>query len=58
MIEYMENLLKAMRPAFSRQKTFIWFVIVFVGFVMRAFYISFILPHGGEICCLSAGGYG
>ena len=35
MHEYMENLLKAMRPAFSRQKTFTWFVIVFVGFVMR-----------------------
>jgi len=35
MFEYMENLLKAMRPAFSRQKTFKWFVIVFVGFVMR-----------------------
>ena len=35
MIEYMENLLKSMRPAFSRQKTFTCFVIVFVGFVMR-----------------------
>jgi len=35
MFEYMENLLKAMRPAFSRQNTFKWFVIVFVGFVLR-----------------------
>ena len=35
MIEYMGDLLKAMRPAFSRQMTFSWFVLVFVGFVMR-----------------------
>ena len=35
MIEYMGDLLKAMRPAFSRQKTFMWFVLVFVGFIMR-----------------------
>jgi hypothetical protein len=35
MIEYLESLLKAMRPAFSRQATFVWFVVVFVGFALR-----------------------
>ncbi len=35
MIQYLQNLLKAMRPAFSRQATFAWFVVVFAGFVAR-----------------------
>jgi hypothetical protein len=35
MIKYLESLLKAMRPAFSRQATFVWFVVVFVGFALR-----------------------
>lgn len=36
MIKYVEDFLKAMRPAFSRKATFVWFVIVFVGFVVRS----------------------
>lgn len=35
MIKYLENLLRAMRPAFSRKATFVWFVLVFAGFVTR-----------------------
>ena len=35
MIKYLESLLKAMRPAFSRRATFVWFVVVFTGFVLR-----------------------
>ena len=35
MLKYLENFLQAMRPAFSRQATFAWFVIVFVGFLLR-----------------------
>lgn len=35
MIEYVENLLQAMRSAFSRQATFTWFVVAFAGLVMR-----------------------
>jgi len=35
MLKYLENFLQAMRPAFSRQETFVWFVIVFVGFLVR-----------------------
>ncbi len=36
MIEYLENLLEAMRPAFSRRATFAWFVVAFAGFVARS----------------------
>jgi hypothetical protein len=35
MIEYLETLLLALRPAFSRRATFVWFVIAFAGFVAR-----------------------
>jgi len=35
MIVYLEQLLGAMRPAFTRRATFLWFVIVFVGFLLR-----------------------
>jgi hypothetical protein len=35
MISYLQQVLQALRPAFSRQATFDWFVIVAVGFVMR-----------------------
>ena len=35
MIEYMGTLLNRMRPAFSRQATFVWFVVIFVGFIVR-----------------------
>ncbi len=35
MINYLEDLFSAMRPAFSRQATFAWFVITCVGFIMR-----------------------
>ena len=35
MIDYLERFLQSMRPAFSRQATFVWFVIVWVGFVVR-----------------------
>jgi hypothetical protein len=34
MPKFLENFLRAMRPAFSRQATFAWFVIVFVGFLL------------------------
>ena len=36
MLEVLENFLRAMRPAFSRQATSAWFVIVFVGFLLRS----------------------
>ncbi len=36
MIQYLQNLLKAMRPAFSRKATFAWFVMAFAGFVVRS----------------------
>lgn len=35
MINYVEEMFLAMRPAFSRKATFIWFVIVFAGCVTR-----------------------
>jgi len=35
MIDYVEKMFLAMRPAFSRKATFIWFVIVFAGCVTR-----------------------
>ncbi len=35
MIKEIEDILKCMRPAFSRNATYLWFVIVFVGFVLR-----------------------
>jgi hypothetical protein len=36
MVEYLQNLLEAMRPAFSRRATFAWFVVAFAGFVARS----------------------
>ena len=36
MIEYLQNLLEAMRPAFSRRAAFVWFVVAFAGFVARS----------------------
>ena len=35
MVEYLQNLLQALRPAFSRRATFAWFVVAFAGFVVR-----------------------
>jgi len=35
MSQYSEQLIKAMRQAFSREATFLWFVVVFAGFVTR-----------------------
>ena len=35
MIRYVEDLLVWMRPAFTRRATFVWFVVVFAGFVTR-----------------------
>ena len=35
MIQYVETLLKSLRPAFSRQATFVWLGVVFAGFVVR-----------------------
>ena len=35
MIDYLEELLQAMRPAFSRSATFAWFIIAIAGFIMR-----------------------
>ena len=45
MIEYLQNLLEAMRPAFSRRAAFAWFVVTFAGFVARndAFGVSSIV---------------
>lgn len=36
MVEYLERFMKAMRPAFSRKATHLWFVVVFAGFVVRS----------------------
>jgi hypothetical protein len=36
MMDYLERFLQSMRPAFPRQATFVWFVIVWVGFVARS----------------------
>ncbi|MCP4260570.1 MAG: transposase [Planctomycetes bacterium] len=36
MIDYVERFLLGMRPAFSRRATFVWFVVVFVGFLVRS----------------------
>lgn len=35
MIAYLERFFHTMRPAFSRARTFRWFMVVFVGFVLR-----------------------
>ena len=35
MLKELERFLMFMRPAFSRQATYCWFVIVFVGFILR-----------------------
>jgi hypothetical protein len=35
MMGYLEGLLRALRPAFTRQATFAWFVVAFAGVVMR-----------------------
>ena len=35
MMEYLEALLRALRPAFTRQATFVWFVVAFAGVVTR-----------------------
>jgi hypothetical protein len=35
MIEYVERLLRALRPAFTREATFAWFVVAFAGVVTR-----------------------
>lgn len=35
MITYLEQLLKALRPAFSRKATFAWFVAAFAGLMVR-----------------------
>ena len=36
MTDYLERFLREMRPAFSRQATFHWFVIVLIGFLVRS----------------------
>lgn len=36
MIRYLERMLKTFRPAFNRQATFIWFVVIFAGFLIRS----------------------
>ena len=38
MNDYLNDLLKFLRPAFSRHATFCWFVIAFIGFMMRSDY--------------------
>lgn len=35
MIAYLEEMLTSFRPAFHRHATFVWFVIVFIGFLVR-----------------------
>ena len=35
MMSFLEAQFRALRPAFSRQATFVWFVVVFVGLVLR-----------------------
>jgi len=35
MMEHLEAMLRALRPAFSRQATFAWFVVTFAGIVTR-----------------------
>lgn len=35
MVDYLNNFIKTMKPAFSRNKTFGWFVICFTGFIVR-----------------------
>ena len=35
MLSYLEALVRALRPAFSRQAAFVWFVVVFAGFLTR-----------------------
>lgn len=35
MIDYLEDLLKTLRPVFSRRATFVWFVIAFIGLMIR-----------------------
>jgi hypothetical protein len=35
LIDYLEELLPALRPVFSRQAAFGWFIIAVAGFVMR-----------------------
>jgi len=36
MLKELERFLTFMRPAFSRRATFVWFVVVFVGFILRS----------------------
>jgi len=59
MIGYVERFLWAMRGAFSRKATWVWFVVVFVGFVVRGdtFGVSSIvralaLPPACYVCLL------
>jgi hypothetical protein len=35
MVKFLEDFFIAMRPAFSRKAAYSWFVVVFVGFIMR-----------------------
>ena len=35
MMGYLEGLLQALRPVFTRQATFTWFVVAFAGVVTR-----------------------
>jgi len=35
MKKYLESMLTAMKPAFTREATFLWFVVAFAGFVTR-----------------------
>jgi hypothetical protein len=59
MIGYVERFLWAMRGVFSRKATWVWFVVVFVGFVVRGdtFGVSSIvralgLPPASYVCLL------
>ena len=40
MLKELERFLVFMRPAFSRRATYYWFVVVFVGFILRTDYFG------------------
>ena len=35
MLEELKRFLESMRPAFSRQATYHWFIVIFIGFILR-----------------------
>ena len=35
MVKELRHFLEVMRPAFSRQATYGWFIVIFIGFLLR-----------------------